>query len=82
VKYRRAGAFGVVGADRHRAVAAVENDGTLLVRTRRGKTHRIRPDDPRARKANCLESILYRKRSPDLRKLEEGDVSDVDRPQI
>jgi hypothetical protein len=37
----------------------------LLVRTRRGKVHRIRADDPNLRRANLLEWWLYRDRFPE-----------------
>lgn len=37
---------------------------TLLVRTRRGKVHRIRADDPNLRRASLLEWWLYRDRFP------------------
>lgn len=37
---------------------------TLLVRTRRGKRHEIRVDDPNLRRANLLEWLLYHDRFP------------------
>jgi len=41
-------------------------DGTLVVVTRRGKEHRIRPDDPRLRKANLWERLVKSHLFPEL----------------
>ena len=47
-------------------VKEVHATGTLLLLTRRGKEHTVAADDPRLRRANWLEKILYRKRFPSL----------------
>jgi len=60
--------------DKFWTVADVEEDGTLVVRTRRGKIHRINPDDPRVKKASWLQNTLYGKRFPDLAEIKEGEV--------
>ena len=47
-------------------VAEVNPDGTLLLRTRRGKEHRIAKSDPRLRHATLWERLRFRKRFPSL----------------
>ncbi len=47
-------------------VAEIQDDGQLLLRTRRGKTHVIKPDHPRLRRPNWWEKIIYAKRFPIL----------------
>lgn len=50
--------------DKFWIVEDVCGDGTLLVRTRRGKVHRIDADDPRLRPASWMKRFLYRYRFP------------------
>ncbi len=47
-------------------VKEVHESGSLLLLTRRGKEHTVAADDPRLRRANWIEKILYRKRFPSL----------------
>jgi hypothetical protein len=47
-------------------VDRVRSDGSLILRTRRGKLHQIRPDDPNLRRANLLERLCMRKRFSDF----------------
>ncbi|GAB5406342.1 MAG: hypothetical protein Aurels2KO_45730 [Aureliella sp.] len=47
-------------------VSAVNEDGTLQLRTRRGKEHRFPSDDPRLRKANLWERLFRASRFPSL----------------
>jgi hypothetical protein len=48
--------------DKFWVVRDVLTDGTLVVATRRGKVHHIAGDDPRVKRANLLQRILYRSR--------------------
>lgn len=48
--------------DKYWVVEQVKEDGTLLLRTRRGKEHTIRSSDPNLRKARWWERRLYRSR--------------------
>jgi hypothetical protein len=48
--------------DKYWVVEGVNNDGTLRLRTRRGKRHSIRTSDPSLRKARWWERFLYRSR--------------------
>lgn len=48
--------------DKFWVVEAVRDDGTVFVKTRRGKHHRLSIDDPCLRKANFLERMLHRHR--------------------
>jgi hypothetical protein len=50
--------------DKFWIVAAVLEDGTLLLRTRRGKTHDIKADDPNLRHATWWERLRYGDRFP------------------
>lgn len=52
--------------DKFWTVAEVLDDGRLVLKTRRGKTHTISPDDPLLRKAGFVERLLYRDRFPQL----------------
>jgi hypothetical protein len=54
----------VYEVDRFWLVADVRDDGTLVLRTRRGKQHLIRPADPNLRPASWWERLLYRDRFP------------------
>lgn len=48
--------------DKFWVVIDARQDGTLLLRTRRGKEHVVRPDDPNLRKANWWERWRHRER--------------------
>jgi hypothetical protein len=48
--------------DKFWVVIAVRDDGRLLLRTRRGKEHVVKPDDPNLRKANWWERWRYKDR--------------------
>lgn len=50
--------------DKFWVVVSVFPDGTLLAKTRRGKLHRLNPDDPNLRHATLLESFFDRARFP------------------
>jgi len=52
--------------DKYWVVVSVFPDGTLLAKTRRGKHHRLKPDDPSLRHATILEAFLNRSRFPSL----------------
>lgn len=52
--------------DKFWIVAEVRDDETLLLRTRRGKEHVVRYDDPHLRHASWWERLLYRHRFPRL----------------
>lgn len=56
----------VYQVNKHWVVQRVEDDGRLLLRTRRGKRHLIDPDDPQLRRANLLERLLIGWRFPQL----------------
>ncbi|SRR6056297_370798 len=48
--------------DKFWVVEGVCEDGSVLVKTRRGKHHRLSSDDPCLRKANFFERMLHRHR--------------------
>jgi hypothetical protein len=48
--------------DKFWVIDSIENDGTLQLRTRRGKRHRVAQDDPQLRKARIWERWLHRNR--------------------
>src|SRR5262245_258267 len=50
--------------DKFWRVIAVEPDNTLVVRTRRGKEHRLPADDPALRRAHWWEWLLLWHRFP------------------
>jgi hypothetical protein len=52
--------------DKFWVVSEVRSDGSLLVRTRRGKTHVLRPDHPSLRRANLLDRLFRATRFPRL----------------
>jgi hypothetical protein len=52
--------------DKFWRVTQVEADGSLQLQTRRGKRHRVAPDDPRLRRARWWELLLYGRRFPSL----------------
>jgi len=47
-------------------VVDVESDGTLLVKTPRGKTHVVRQDDPNLRHPTLWDRLRYRARFAQL----------------
>ncbi|MBL8818250.1 MAG: hypothetical protein JNL58_19640 [Planctomyces sp.] len=51
--------------DKFWIVDAITEDGTIVLRTRRGKTHSIRRDDPLLRRANLWERWRHRNRFPE-----------------
>ncbi|MFG0334589.1 MAG: hypothetical protein ACF8TS_14630 [Maioricimonas sp. JB049] len=63
----------VYSVDKFWTVADVLEDGQLVLRTRRGKTHTISPDDPLLRKAGLIERLIYRDRFPRLDELHPVD---------
>lgn len=50
--------------DKFWTVASEVADGVVEVKTRRGKVHRVRANDPNLRRANLIERILYGNRFP------------------
>lgn len=50
-------------------VAEVMPDGQIMVRTRRGKTHLISPDNPHLRRPSWWERLRHRTRFPDVASL-------------
>jgi hypothetical protein len=48
--------------DKYWVVHEVRTDGSLLLRTRRGKEHVVSVDDPRLRRANLFQRLFYRSR--------------------
>lgn len=52
--------------DKFWTVAEVLDDGRLVLKTRRGKTHTISPNDPLLRKAGLIERFVYRSRFPQI----------------
>jgi hypothetical protein len=48
--------------DKFWTVREVRSDGSLLLETRRGKQHSVRPDDPCLRRANLWQRLWYRDR--------------------
>lgn len=52
--------------EKYWVVKEINEDGRLLLKTRRGKEHLIRTDDPRLRTASIWERIFLASRFPDL----------------
>jgi hypothetical protein len=50
--------------DKFWIVDRIRDDGQLLIRTRTGKTHAVRPEDPNLRRAGVITRILYGNRFP------------------
>jgi hypothetical protein len=48
--------------DKYWIVREVLSDGSLLLRTRRGKEHTVAPDDLKLRRANWFQRLFYRSR--------------------
>ena len=53
-------------------VDQVLGDGTLMIRTRRGKTHQLRANDPSLRHANWFDRWIWRSRFVELESLANG----------
>lgn len=60
------GEYYAYNVDKFWTVSEVKPDGTIVVRTRRGKEHLLEPDDRALRKARWWERLLYRDRFPPL----------------
>jgi len=58
--------------DKYWVVDQVCPDGTLLLRTRRGKTHRADPDDLNLRRAGLFTQLLKGHRFPEPRPANES----------
>jgi hypothetical protein len=54
--------------DKFWVVVETLDDGSLVLQTRRGKTHKISSDDPRIHRATWWERLIYRSRFPQLRR--------------
>jgi hypothetical protein len=52
--------------DKFWVVAETRPDGQVVLKTRRGKTHRLSADDPRLRPARWWERLWFRDRFPSL----------------
>ena len=52
--------------DKYWVVECIEDNGELVLRTRRGKLHRVSPDDANLRHAGLIEKLLYRNRFRDV----------------
>lgn len=52
--------------EKYWVVSEVRDDGTLVLQTRRGKTHEVSPDDFRLRKPRWLERWLLSQRFPQI----------------
>ena len=50
--------------DKFWVVVSVSSDGTVMAKTRRGKLHRLNPNDPNLRHATLLETFFERSRFP------------------
>ncbi len=67
--------------DKYWVVADVQDDGQLVLRTRRGKTHVIRADHPALRRPSWLQRLLHARRFPRLQDLPPiGQVLPRDKP--
>lgn len=61
----------VYQVDKYWVVQRVQDDGKLVLRTRRGKRHVIDPTDPHLRHANFAERLLSSWRFPTLDQFNE-----------
>ncbi|MCR9291532.1 MAG: hypothetical protein NXI32_02355 [bacterium] len=52
--------------EKYWVVKAIDHDGRLLLKTRRGKEHLISPNDPRLRLASIWERVFLSNRFPTL----------------
>lgn len=60
--------------DKFWVIDEVEEDGTLSLRTRRGKRHQVAPDDPQLRKARVWERWIHRARFETIVEDDEDDA--------
>jgi hypothetical protein len=58
--------------DKFWVISRILDEETIEARTRTGKAHRIKVDDPLLRKANLKEKLLLKERFPDLDDLPDG----------
>jgi hypothetical protein len=63
--------------DKFWMIAEDERDGTVLLVTRRGRTHRVEVADPRLHHANLWQRLRYRHKFPQPTVLMDRDGSDV-----
>lgn len=59
--------------DKFWVVDSIDADGMLQLRTRRGKRHAVRPDDPSLRKARLWERWIYRNRFDSVIETHDSD---------
>lgn len=59
--------------DKYWTVAEVRDDGTLMVRTRRGKVHQLKANDPCIRRAGLIDDWLRKDRFPTLESASENE---------
>ncbi|TCD48082.1 hypothetical protein [Chlorobium sp. N1] len=52
--------------DKFWTVTAINEDGTVDVVTRTGKTHHLKADDPNISKTGLIDHLMHRKRFPVL----------------
>ena len=67
--------------DKYWVVIEVNEDGSLVLKTRRGKTHVVPMEDPRVRRANWWERMLYASRFPSLEVLNGENVAPSEKAQ-
>jgi hypothetical protein len=81
VHAQRAGDGYLYLVDKFWVVEGADEEGRILVRTRRGKTHHIAADDPRLRRPTLWERIRFRQRFPRLEDPDEApdDAEDAGR---
>ena len=56
----------IYNVDKFWIVDRIREDGQLVIRTRTGKTHAVRPEDPNLRRAGVITKILYGDRFPSV----------------
>ncbi|HBE71995.1 MAG TPA: hypothetical protein DDW52_27975 [Planctomycetaceae bacterium] len=52
--------------DKYWSVSEIHDDGSVTLKTRRGKEHRLPADDHRLRRPNLWERLVLRSRFPNL----------------
>jgi hypothetical protein len=67
----QAGEFAYV-IDKYWVVTGVNDDGTLVARTRGGKSHQLNPKDHNLRRATWWQRLFYRSRFPKLAEVEQA----------
>lgn len=58
-------------------VAAVRDDGTLVLKTRRGKVHHVSPHDPALRRANWWQRFRHRARFEQIESASGAELKEV-----